>query len=194
MIEEKMRSLDWHDASIRPSNDDIGKLFWIYDKDSKYFYCYTPVIYNGDWVCPMDDKTIPYDECVKWFKLPVESKLYYTTKDVASNIETIEWFSTSDKLPPLITICSPSDGNTIMFKSRPLTVILDAEYDGKHHYSEYGDVYYRSDGNWYYYDVPPEPVILQSGSDKLKLNVAYWTYTLSVGGNFVSALKRGDIH
>lgn len=193
-LEEEIKSLDWHDASIKPSDDDIGRLFWIYDKKDDYFFCYIPVVYNGDWVRPITNEVIQYSECTKWFKLPIESKLYSNMDGAKPREEIIKWYSPSEKLPIFVSICSSSDGHTTTFSSSPLTIILDAEYDGKHHYSEYRDVYYCSNGNWYYYDVSPESVILQSGSDKLKFNVMYWTYARSVGNNLVRALKRGDIH
>lgn len=193
-LEEEIKSLDWHDASIKPSDDDIGRLFWIYDKKADYSCCYTPVVYNGDWVNPITNEVIPYSKCTKWFKLPVESKLYSNMDGTKSRAEIIKWYSPSEKLPILVSICSSSDGHTTTFSSSPLTIILDAEYGGKHHYKEWRDVYYRSDGNWYHYTDSPRPVLIQSGSDKLKFNVVYWTYTRSVGDNLVRALKLGGIH
>lgn len=193
-LDEEIKALDWRDASTKPSDDDIGKLFWIHERESDCFFCYTPVIYNGDWVCPITNKVIPYSECTKWFKIPVESKLYSNIESDKSHAEIIKWYSPLERLPALVSLCSSPDGHTMTFSSSPLTIIADMEFDGKHHYKEWNYVFYRSDGNWYHYIDSPRPVLIQSGSDKLKLNVVYWTYTLSVGGNLVRALKRGDIH
>lgn len=185
-----MMQLHLHSSEERPSNDDVGKLFWVFkdEKSAKYWFNHTPVIYDGDWINVWNNERLKYNEYSLWTKIPSES-LLFNPEATTFTVEEIKWYSPEHRLPVLINI---DDDNK--FFSNPVTAIV------KFKTKKSGDMFYHyileycSDGCWYVINDDD----IENRRRKLivknaELIIVCWTETTDIYRDVYRKVRRGEI-
>ena len=184
------KQLDLHRAEERPSDDDIGKLFWLFkdEKDVKYWFSHTPAIYDGDWINVWNNKRLKYDEYNLWTKIPSESYLFNPNSETFA-IEEIRWYSPERRLPALVNI-----DNDNKFFSNPVTAIIEIKTNKNGSMFCHYIFEYCSDGNWYIIDDNSiENYRKKFIIKNVKWVVVCWTEVTDVYRNMYRKVRMGEV-